>query len=110
MKLTKININKIPIIQQLAREIWEEHYIKIISQEQIDYMLELFYSDERIRSEIEEGISWEMLMDNENPVGYLVCEIAEEKLFISKIYLKAETRGKGFRSEERRVGKECRSQ
>ena len=59
MKLTKININKIPIIQQLAREIWEEHYIKIISQEQIDYMLELFYSDERIRSEIEEGISWE---------------------------------------------------
>jgi len=96
MKLTKININKIPIIQQLAREIWEEHYIKIISQEQIDYMLELFYSDERIRSEIEEGISWEMLMDNENPVGYLVCEIAEEKLFISKIYLKAETRGKGF--------------
>jgi len=59
-------------------------------------MLELFYSDERIRSEIEEGISWEILMDKENPVGYLVCKIEEEKLFISKIYLKAETRGKGF--------------
>lgn len=96
MKLTKININEIPIVQQLAREIWDEHYIKIISQEQIDYMLELFYSDERIRSEIEEGISWEILMDKENPVGYLVCKIEEEKLFISKIYLKAETRGKGF--------------
>lgn len=96
MKLTKININEIPIVQQLAREIWDEHYIKIISQEQIDYMLELFYSDERIRSEIEEGISWEILMDKESPVGYLVCKIEEEKLFISKIYLKAETRGKGF--------------
>ena len=59
-------------------------------------MLELFYSDERIRSEIKEGISWEILMDKENPVGYLVCKIEEEKLFISKIYLKAETRGKGF--------------
>lgn len=96
MKLISVHKKEIPIVQQLAREIWDEHYIKILSQEQIDYMLNLFYSDEKIRAEIEEGISWEMLMDKDNPVGYLVCKFEEEKLYISKIYLKAETRGKGF--------------
>ncbi len=96
MKLTTITSQQISIVQELAREIWNEHYIKIISQKQIDYMLDLFYSDERIRSEIEEGISWEMLMDNEKPIGYLVCKIESDQLYISKIYLKAETRGKGF--------------
>lgn len=96
MKLTTITSQQISIVQELAREIWNEHYIKIISQKQIDYMLDLFYSDERIRAEIEEGISWEMLMDNEKPIGYLVCKIESDKLYISKIYLKAETRGKGL--------------
>lgn len=96
MKLIKIHKKEIPIVQQLAREIWEEHYIKILSQEQIDYMLDFFYSAEKIITEMDEGISWEMLMDNETPVGYLVCKFEEEKLYISKIYLKAETRGKGF--------------
>lgn len=96
MKLTTITSQQISIVQELAREIWNEHYIKIISQKQIDYMLDLFYSEERIRAEIEEGISWELLMDNETPIGYLVCKIESDRLYISKIYLKAETRGKGF--------------
>ena len=96
MKLITIKSQQIPIVQQLAREIWEEHYIKIISQQQIDYMLDLFYSSEKIQSEIEEGVIWEMLIDEGNPIGYLVCKIESDKLYISKIYLKAETRGKGL--------------
>ena len=96
MKIIKIQSREIPIVQQLAREIWEEHYLKILSQEQIDYMLDLFYSEEKINSELEEGIVWELLWDGENPIGYLVCKIETEKIYISKIYLKAETRGKGL--------------
>jgi len=59
-------------------------------------MLDLFYSEAKIKSEIEEGIIWEMLLENEKPIGYLVCKIESEKIYISKIYLKAETRGKGL--------------
>ena len=84
------------MIRQLAREIWDEHYIKILKQDQIDYMLNKFYSTEKIQSEIEEGIIWEMLTNDERPIGYLVCKIESDKLYISKIYLKAETRGKGL--------------
>ncbi len=96
IRLIEIESGSIPTVRQLAKEIWNEHYIKILSQQQIDYMLNLFYSDEKIKSELEEGVIWEMLMDNEKPIGYLVCKLESEKLYISKIYLKAETRGKGL--------------
>lgn len=94
--LIKLRPNEIPIVQQLAREIWNEHYIQIIGQAQIDYMLDVFYSTERILSEIEKGISWEILYLEEEPIGYLVCEIQEDKVFLSKIYLKERVRGKGW--------------
>lgn len=96
MKLIQITQNEISVVQNLAREIWEEHYIKILSQQQLDYMLDLFYSEEKIKSELKEGIVWEMLLEGDKPIGYLVCKIESEKLYISKIYLKAETRGKGL--------------
>jgi len=96
LKLIKISQREIPTVRQLAREIWDEHYIKILSQQQIDYMLDLFYSEEKIKSEIEQGIIWEMLWENDKPIGYLVCKIETDKVYISKIYLKAETRGKGY--------------
>lgn len=95
-QLVRVVQDLIPTLRQLAREIWDEHYIKILSQEQIDYMLDLFYSTEKIKSEIEEGVIWEILMEEEKPIGYLACKIEPEKLYISKIYLKAETRRKGL--------------
>lgn len=96
MEIRSLTFNDIPIVQKLARVIWEEHYIQIISQEQIDYMLELFYSKEKIQSEIENGFFWGILYFNKKPMGYLACEIQKEKAFLSKIYLKKECRGKGF--------------
>lgn len=96
LKLVKLRRKEIPDVQQLAREIWEEHYIKILSQQQIDYMLDMFYSTEKIESEMRHGVSWEMLWENEKPIGYLSCKIEPEKIHISKIYLKAEARGKGY--------------
>lgn len=96
VQLVLIQLSEIPVIRRLAHEIWNEHYIKILKQEQIDYMLDMFYSAEKIQSEIEQGIIWEMLYEKDKPIGYLVCKIEEEKVYISKIYLKAETRGKGY--------------
>jgi ribosomal protein S18 acetylase RimI-like enzyme len=96
LKLQKISAEEIPSVRKLAKEIWNEHYIKILSQAQIDYMLDLFYSKAKIKSELEEGIVWEILIENEKPIGYLVCKIESEKVYISKIYLKVETRGKGL--------------
>lgn len=96
MKLVKLKSEDISTVQQLAREIWEEHYFPIIGQQQIDYMLDLFYSTEKIQKELEEGVYWEILYLENEAIGYLVCEVEEENIQLSKLYLKSKVRGKGL--------------
>lgn len=95
-KFTSLHFNEIPLVQKLAREIWEEHYTAIIGQAQVDYMLGLFYSTERLQNEIRNGAVWELLFLNDKAIGYLACELKEDELYLSKIYLKAEFRGQGL--------------
>lgn len=96
MKLVKLKSEDISTVQQLAREIWEEHYLPIIGQQQIDYMLDLFYSTEKIQKELEDGVFWEILYLENEAIGYLVCEVEEENIQLSKLYLKSKVRGKGL--------------
>lgn len=96
IKIKPLQIKEIPIVQNLAKIIWDEYYRQILSQAQIDYMLKLFYSTANIQQEINEKITWDILYLNENPVGYISCKIENKKVHLSKIYLKAETRGKGL--------------
>ena len=52
-EFVKVDSNdKIKQLAGLAKEIWNEHYIKILSQEQIDYMLEKFQSENAIKEQI----------------------------------------------------------
>ena len=96
MKLIKLKSEDISTVQQLAREIWEEHYLPIIGQQQIDYMLDLFYSTEKIQKELEDGVYWEILYLENEPIGYLVCEVEKENIQLSKLYLKSKVRGRGL--------------
>ena len=96
MKLVKLKSEDISTVQQLAREIWEEHYLPIIGQQQIDHMLDLFYATEKIQKELEEGVYWEILYLENEAIGYLVCEVEEENIQLSKLYLKSKVRGKGL--------------
>lgn len=96
MKLVKLKSEDISTVQQLSREIWEEHYLPIIGQQQIDYMLDLFYATEKIQKELEEGVYWEILYLENEAIGYLVCEVEEENIQLSKLYLKSKVRGKGL--------------
>ena len=48
--ITKATIKDIHLIQDLAQKSWRSHYPGIISHEQIDFMLDLMYSEEEITS------------------------------------------------------------
>lgn len=52
MKLIEATEKDIPMIQDLARRSWESAYKGIISNEQINYMLEKMYSEEEISSHL----------------------------------------------------------
>lgn len=81
----------------LAKKIWNEHYLSIIGQGQIDYMLTKFQSESAITRQIkEEYYEYYLVYENTNLVGYLSYRVTNQELFLSKIYLLANQRGKGI--------------
>ncbi|MGB0897173.1 MAG: GNAT family N-acetyltransferase [Flavobacteriaceae bacterium] len=82
---------------QLASEIWNENYKGIISQNQIDYMLDMMYNSKRIQQDLDEGYLWEFITYNNNMVGYLAyVKKDDNRVFLSKIYLKTSAQGLGI--------------
>lgn len=91
--------NQISALARLAHEIWHECFSSIISCEQIDYMLSRFLSEEAILDLIEnESYSYYFVSTEKNgaPVGFFAVQPCNGTLFLSKLYLKAEARGKGL--------------
>jgi ribosomal protein S18 acetylase RimI-like enzyme len=84
------------LIEELANTIWREHYPSIISIEQIDYMLTKFNSVEAIVSQINEGYQFYYMTFNNVSVGYMSIKKEDDFLFLGKLYVKREFRGKGI--------------
>ena len=90
--------NDIKKVEQLAYEIWTQHYTPIIGIDQVDYMLENFQSFEAIEKQISEGMSYFLLFFVGEPVGYMASKPEGENMFLSKIYVLSDLRGKGIGS------------
>lgn len=83
-------------VAKLACEIWNEYFLSIISKEQIDYMLDNIQSEKPISQQIKDGYEYYLLKDNEENLGYCAIQKREDSLFLSKLYVLKEKRGKGF--------------
>lgn len=90
------NKKQAELVAELASEIWNEYYINIISKKQIEYMLATFQSTEGIQSQIEDGSEYYIIYDGESPAGYLSFKQQDDYLFLSKLYIKFESRSKGI--------------
>ncbi|MEY3062820.1 MAG: hypothetical protein RI994_2072, partial [Pseudomonadota bacterium] len=55
MHIRLAQLDELPILENLARQIWPATYADIISQEQIDFMLNWMYSFPALRQQQEEG-------------------------------------------------------
>jgi ribosomal protein S18 acetylase RimI-like enzyme len=80
-------------ISKLAHIIWHEHYIKIISLEQIEYMLDKYNSVKSIKKRVQEGHLFFYMAYNDIPVGYIAIEKEMDAIYISKLYVLKEYRG-----------------
>ncbi len=85
-------------VARLAREIWPEHYIPIIGEAQVDYMLDKFQSVGSIAAQLARKFEYYLALDRGKSAGYLavVLDIPESKLLLSKIYVRKEMRGRGL--------------
>jgi GNAT superfamily N-acetyltransferase len=82
---------------ELIGEIWPEVFVPIIGQEQVDYMLAHYQGREAIAGEMARGARY-FLIEEGGYIGYFAYSLEEDRLFISKIYLKKEYRGRGLSS------------
>jgi diamine N-acetyltransferase len=84
-------------LSRLADIIWREYYQPILGPDQVDYMLENIQSKANVEEEIEKGkLDYFLVKSAGNSAGYLAVQLQEDKLFISKLYLLKEARGKGY--------------
>ncbi len=89
---------ELPVIRQLALEIWPVTYSPILSQNQLDYMLELFYSDAALEKDFNKPgyIFFLLELDGKN-AGYAGLELKKgQTAHLHKIYLSPDCQGKGL--------------
>lgn len=93
-------VEEVSALAQLASEIWNEYFVSIITKEQIDYMVDKFQSDHAITNQIEnQGYEYFFMNIHGHNIGYLGIKQEQDKLFLSKFYIRKEHRGKGYASQ-----------
>ena len=85
----------IAITAALAKEIWTHHYVPLVGAGQVNYMLSKFQNEEAIANQIKDNYLYFLLRSSSN-LGYLSVKAEDQHLFISKVYVKAEARGRGY--------------
>lgn len=91
---------EIGMLSAVAQDIWNEYFPSLISQDQIDYMLDKFLSQRALMDQLFEGYEFYFAVDDEgNVLGFFVIHPEEDRLFLSKIYLFDQARGKGYASD-----------
>lgn len=100
ISLRKATINELPIVQSLAKEIWPPTFRQILSQKQIEYMLDMMYSLDALKKQLTElNHVFIIAFEGDIDVGYLSYEINSKnksETKIHKIYLLPSTQGKGY--------------
>jgi RimJ/RimL family protein N-acetyltransferase len=87
----------IPHIRQLASKIWWEHYPSIIGEAQIEYMLDLMYSETALQRQMTADAQEFWLPEkNAQVLGFLaLSRKGEGEYFLHKFYLDTRERGLG---------------
>jgi GNAT superfamily N-acetyltransferase len=97
--LKEVGYTAIEEIQQLAYRIWPATFSEILSQQQIDYMLDMMYSTASLEKQMKEGIVFLIAFEGTVPVGFVSYELnykGRTKTKIHKLYLLPEVQGKGY--------------
>ena len=84
------------VMSRLATDILREHYDPIVGKAQNDYMLEKFQSADAITRQLESGYQYYFVKTEGRDIGFLAFYPRGEALYLSKLYLLKDERGKGY--------------
>ena len=87
-------------IAAMAKIIWQKHYIDIIGEAQVQYMLNKFYSHDALIKQVNDGQIFNFIMSNEQAIGFIAYTLqADQICFINKYYILPEHQGKSVGSK-----------
>src|SRR5262245_11192247 len=91
------NATQVAEIARMAHEVWNEYYVPIIGQAQVDYMVAKFQSPEAMQSQIDAGYEYFQIRQSGSSVGYAAIrhDASDARVFVSKLYLLAAHRKAG---------------
>jgi len=93
----KAAASDIPLIRSLAEAIWRRHYPDIISDDQIEYMLDLMYSEKSVADQMQQKQNYTLVYADGQPVGYYaVTEKSSGHFFLHKFYIQVDKHRKGI--------------
>lgn len=96
LSIRNASMADIPLIRELTFKVWPQTYSAIITKEQIDFMLEMMYSEASLTDQMNNGNQFIIINDTNEPVGFAAYQEIEPSLFkLHKIYILATQQGKG---------------
>jgi len=97
LSIRRASPSDIPLIRNLAEKIWPATYESILPTEQIEYMMNLMYSETALQKDMQNNIDFILLLDSNVPVGFAAYGwIAPGICKLHKIYVLRELQGKGM--------------
>jgi diamine N-acetyltransferase len=94
--IRKATAEDITLIRELTLQVWPQTYAPILSQAQIDYMLEMMYSPASLEKQMRDGAQFIIVYENETAVGFASYQKAGDAVFkLHKIYVLPSQQGKG---------------
>jgi len=96
MVIRKAYPSDIPLIRDMAYKIWPVTYGCILPGKQINYMLELIYSEKVLQEQMTNNTEFIIVYDGVHPVGFASYSLVESQLYkLHKIYVLPTQQGKG---------------
>jgi diamine N-acetyltransferase len=96
LSIKTASVDDIPLIRELTFKVWPQTYALILSQQQIDYMLEMMYSEPSLKKQMEDGCHFITVYDEAELVGFASYqEIKSAEWKLHKIYILSSQQGKG---------------
>ena len=83
-------------LANLAEIIWRQHFTPVIGEEQVNYMLHNFQSEDAIKKFIEEGYEYFIIKLESKSIGYFAIQNRKDHLHLSKFYILEKFRGQGY--------------
>ena len=96
LSIRKAGNTDIPLIRELTFKVWPQTYAATISKEQIDYMLEMMYSETSLQQQMDDGCQFIIAYDESEPFGFASYQETGPSVFkLHKIYVLSSQQGKG---------------